>query len=433
MTVGVYRQRGQTFGPAQPRQREARRGGRRTALLGSICAGVLLVAGLAPAAAQQTVIIGGGVPVIGGGGGGVVINNEVLDSLGPAVRAPALPYQAPAAWPAASGAPGIAYRQPTTGLLMVTRPGTLLFPPPVFPKSRVTVRTPATPRLALAPVPRVAAAEPKLQSRLLVAPAPKMAPAPVQPVTEKPVAAPEPPPQPAQPTPKPAEPEPKPKVAAAPAPSQPAGAPVPSPLTQELTQKLAPAPAPAPAATQEAKAAAEPPPSPAPPAEPEPPAEATLQPASPPPKLEPKQEPPATVEAEPEPPPPPAKSLTEKPAAETQTAALPPAGALVEQVRVLFQEGSAVLSEAAKGQLTGVAALLEANASARVQLLAYAKATAKSPSRARRLSLSRALAVRAFLIEQGVRSTRMDVRALGDKAPDGPVDRVDVLPQAANQ
>jgi outer membrane protein OmpA-like peptidoglycan-associated protein len=49
------------------------------------------------------------------------------------------------------------------------------------------------------------------------------------------------------------------------------------------------------------------------------------------------------------------------------------------------------------------------------------------------LSLSRALAVRAFLIEQGVRSTRMDVRALGDKVPDGPVDRVDVLPQAANQ
>jgi outer membrane protein OmpA-like peptidoglycan-associated protein len=192
-----------------------------------------------------------------------------------------------------------------------------------------------------------------------------------------------------------------------------------------LTQK----PAPAPAATQEAKAAAEPPPSPAPPAEPEPPAESALQPASPPPKPEP----PTTVETEPEPPPPPAKSLTEKPAAETQTAALPPAGALVERVRVLFQEGSAVLSEAAKGQLTGVATFLEANASVRVQLLAYAKATSESPSRARRLSLSRALAVRAFLIEQGVRSTRMDVRALGDKAPDGPVDRVDVLPQAVNQ
>ncbi len=462
MAVGAHRQRGRTFGPAMPREREVKRGGRRAALLGSICAGVLLVGVAAPAAAQQTLIIGSGVPVIGRGGGGVVINNEVLDSLGPAVRAPALPYQAPAAWPAIPGAPGIAYRQPNTGLLMVTRPGTLLFPPPAFPKSKVTVQTPATPRLAQVPAPRVAAAAPQLQSRLLVPPAPKMEPVPVEPVTEEPVAAPEPPPQPVQaepapkvakpepapkpaepapapkvakpePAPKPAEPEPEPRVAAEPAPSRAAGAPAPSPLIQELTQKPVPAPAPPPAATQEAKAAAEPPPSPAPPAEPEPPAESTLQPVSPPLEPEPKPAPPTTVEAEPEPPPPPAKSLTEKPAAETQTAALPPAGALVDQVRVLFQEGSAVLSEAAKGQLTSVATFLEANTTVRVQLLAYAKATAESPSRARRLSLSRALAVRAFLIEQGVRSTRMDVRALGDKVPDGPVDRVDVLPQAVNQ
>ena len=411
MAVGTHRQRGRTFGPATPREREVKRNGRHAALLGSICAGVLLVGVLAPAAAQQTVIIGGGAPVIGAGAGGVVINNEVLDSLGPAAPAPALPYQAPAALSGSLGAPGIAYRQPNTGLLMVTRPGTLLFPPPVFPKSRVTVQTPATP--GLAPAPRIAAAEPQLRSRLLVPPAPGMAPAPVEPVTEKPVAAPAPAPRIAEP--KPAGREPEPQVAAEPAPA-------PSPLIQELTQKPA-------AAIQEAKTAVEPPPSPAPPPSPKPPATSALQPPSPP--AEP--EPPTTVEAEPEPPPPPPRSLTEKPAAEAQTAALPPAGTLVEQTRVLFQEGSAVLSEAAKGQLRGVAAFLEANASARMQLLAYAKATAESPSRARRLSLSRALAVRAFLIEQGVRSTRMDVRALGDKVPDGPVDRVDVLPQAANQ
>ncbi len=445
MAVGAHRKRGRTFGQAKPREREVKRGGRRAALRSSICAVVLLVAVLAPAAAQQTVIIGGGAPAIGRGGGGVVINNEVLDSLGPAAQAPALPYQAPAALPAAPGAPGIAYRQPNTGLLMVTRPGTLLFPPPEFLKSRVTVQTPA-PNLAQAQAPEIAAAEPKLRSRLLVPPAPraagpaveapppppKMEPAPVEPVTEKPVAAAEPPPQPAQAEPEPTSPVPAPKVAEPepePKSSQPAGAPAPSLLTQELTQKPAPAPAPSPAATQAAKAEAEPPPSPAPPAEPEPPAESALQPASPPPELEP----PTTVEPDPEPPPPPAKSLTEKPAAETQTAALPPAGALVEQVRVLFQEGSAVLSEAAKGQLTGVAMFLEANASVRVQLLAYAKETTESPSHARRLSLSRALAVRAFLIEQGLRSSRMDVRALGDKAPVGPVDRVDVMPQAANQ
>ncbi len=151
MAVGAHRQRGRTFGPARPRERKVKRGGRRAALLGSICAGVLLVGVAAPAAAQQTVIIGSGVPVIGGGGGGVIINNEVLDSLGPAAQAPALPYQAPAALPAIPGTPGIAYRQPNTGLLMVTRPGSLLFPPPVFPKSKVTVRTPGAPSLAQAP------------------------------------------------------------------------------------------------------------------------------------------------------------------------------------------------------------------------------------------------------------------------------------------
>jgi outer membrane protein OmpA-like peptidoglycan-associated protein len=59
-------------------------------------------------------------------------------------------------------------------------------------------------------------------------------------------------------------------------------------------------------------------------------------------------------------------------------------------------------------------------------LLAYAKGTEDSASQARRLSLSRALAVRGYLIEQGVLPTRMDVRALGNKADDDPRDRVDV-------
>jgi hypothetical protein len=41
--------------------------------------------------------------------------------------------------------------------------------------------------------------------------------------------------------------------------------------------------------------------------------------------------------------------------------------------------------------------------------------------------LSRALSVRAFLIKNGVRSTRIDVRALGNKATDEPLNRVDVM------
>ncbi len=60
----------------------------------------------------------------------------------------------------------------------------------------------------------------------------------------------------------------------------------------------------------------------------------------------------------------------------------------------------------------------------RVQLLAYAGGEALSSSKARRLSLSRALAVRSYLIENGLRSTRIDVRALGDKTTEEPVNRV---------
>ncbi len=63
----------------------------------------------------------------------------------------------------------------------------------------------------------------------------------------------------------------------------------------------------------------------------------------------------------------------------------------------------------------------------RVQLMAYAEGTAETASQARRLSLSRALAVRSFLINQGVRSTRMDVRALGNKSQGGPSNRVDAV------
>ena len=166
------------------------------------------------------------------------------------------------------------------------------------------------------------------------------------------------------------------------------------------------------------------------PAAPAPPPEPVVQLAEPPP--EPVPAAPATIEADAEPPPPPAESLTSGPAVEPQTAALPPAPVLAEQIRVLFQDGSVELGDDAQRRLSAVATALTENPTVRIQLLAYARASSDSSSRARRLSLSRALAVRAYLIEKGVRSTRMDVRALGDKFGDGPADRVDIRPQAAN-
>jgi outer membrane protein OmpA-like peptidoglycan-associated protein len=114
---------------------------------------------------------------------------------------------------------------------------------------------------------------------------------------------------------------------------------------------------------------------------------------------------------------------------ETQTAKRTPASdALPGKLQLDFETGSAKLSDSTRATLKDLASTLNANSDARVQLMAYAKGGDDGASRARRLSLSRALAVRSFLIDQGVRSTRMDVRALGDTAKAGPLDRVDIVP-----
>ncbi len=82
-----------------------------------------------------------------------------------------------------------------------------------------------------------------------------------------------------------------------------------------------------------------------------------------------------------------------------------------------------------RSSLTQLAERLGNDPILQIQLLAYADGDEDNASKARRLSLSRALAVRSFLIDQGVRSTRIEVRALGNKVPEGPADRVDVLLQ----
>jgi outer membrane protein OmpA-like peptidoglycan-associated protein len=112
-----------------------------------------------------------------------------------------------------------------------------------------------------------------------------------------------------------------------------------------------------------------------------------------------------------------------------QSAVLPATGGIGEEERIAFAQGSAELSAAARSTLDDLALRMQSEASLRAQLLAYAADAGDGGSQARRLSLSRALAVRAYLIDRGVRSTRLDVRALGSNVPDGPPDRVDIVPQ----
>lgn len=113
-----------------------------------------------------------------------------------------------------------------------------------------------------------------------------------------------------------------------------------------------------------------------------------------------------------------------------QTASVPPATATEGQIRIAFPADSAEIPDAVKAQLDALAQKMASDDNMRIQLLAYASGTPETASRARRMSLSRALAVRSYLIKQGVRSTRMDVRALGNSVEGSPADRVDILPKA---
>ncbi|MGQ3030063.1 MAG: OmpA family protein, partial [Ferrovibrionaceae bacterium] len=69
-----------------------------------------------------------------------------------------------------------------------------------------------------------------------------------------------------------------------------------------------------------------------------------------------------------------------------------------------------------------------ADKESRLQIRGYASPNGPDArSGARRLALNRALAVRSVLIDNGIRTTRMDVQALIEDEKGGPLDRVDVV------
>lgn len=122
----------------------------------------------------------------------------------------------------------------------------------------------------------------------------------------------------------------------------------------------------------------------------------------------------------------------DEPPAETQTAAVPEPSQAVGLLpegsgfTIAFEPGAGELSESGGRLLAGLAQRMLENEELRLQVRAYAGGTPETASQARRMSLNRALAVRTFLIDRGVRGTRIDVRALGNTAPDGSQDRVDL-------
>ncbi len=129
--------------------------------------------------------------------------------------------------------------------------------------------------------------------------------------------------------------------------------------------------------------------------------------------------PPAAVPA---PPPPQLATLPAAPAPAAQ-----PAISKGDTLTLLFANDSSQLPPGSLSALDRLVNRMTRDESQSLQLLAYADGDEANASKARRLSLSRALEVRKYLMDQGIRSTRIEVRALGNKVERGPADRVDAV------
>lgn len=93
--------------------------------------------------------------------------------------------------------------------------------------------------------------------------------------------------------------------------------------------------------------------------------------------------------------------------------------------RIIFEPTQTRLNEKYRSKISKIASY-SIKQNLRIQIRAYASTSGNKPTYARRVSLSRALAIRTELIQYGVNSTNIDVRALGEAKDGGLPDRVDV-------
>jgi outer membrane protein OmpA-like peptidoglycan-associated protein len=130
--------------------------------------------------------------------------------------------------------------------------------------------------------------------------------------------------------------------------------------------------------------------------------------------------------------PPPAPAPAKPPpAAPTRTASVEPAAAteLSKRNSIVFTPGAEEPPPSALDTIKGMTASLTAalwSGGAHIQLEAFGGKVGDKSSDARRLSLKRALIVRQLLIDDGIPSDRIVVRAMGG-ASGGALDRVDIF------
>lgn len=100
----------------------------------------------------------------------------------------------------------------------------------------------------------------------------------------------------------------------------------------------------------------------------------------------------------------------------------------MDYVSLPFVQGVDTLDGvSAKALEKDILPFLKQNPRLRLQIQAFADGDGSDPAFPRRLSLARALAVRAWLIERGIEPRRLDVRAMGSESDRAPLDRVDMV------
>ena len=127
--------------------------------------------------------------------------------------------------------------------------------------------------------------------------------------------------------------------------------------------------------------------------------------------------PPPLPTAQPALPPP----VTTVPVQQASPAPLPP------PVRLLFEGGKTELTAGDEAAIRDLAHAIPMPDVSSINVVAYAAGKPDDPSTARRLSLSRGMAVRSVLMDSGVPSAQIYVRALGATPSDGPADRVELI------
>ncbi len=97
-------------------------------------------------------------------------------------------------------------------------------------------------------------------------------------------------------------------------------------------------------------------------------------------------------------------------------------------IRIIFPVDLNEVPVEANAALDDLAAQMLADESMRIQIMCYSSGNEETESKARRKSLARCINIRQYLFKKDVRTTRMDVRALGLKSEGQPADRVDIVP-----